>query len=518
MANKTVCMLRIRKLIQLLDKDLSQRKISSELKMGRNILSGYICRIEQTGLSHQSLLELDDSALASLLTTARATPAADPRLSGLTPRLEGYVQELGRTGVTKKLLWEEYQQEVPNGYGYTQFKEHLNRHLKNHDYSYHHDYVPARQMQVDFAGDPLYLTDQRTGRVTACPVLVCSLPYSSYVFAVALHDSRQESFYYGLGRALDYFGGVTESVKSDNMRQWVKRADLYEPTFTEATLCWGIYYQTELLAGRVCKPRDKGHVESHVNIIYREVYAPMRNQTFYSLDALNSRILEQLEQLNHKKMQGHDYSRYERFTREEKPLLRALPPEPYVFKYSKKFTLNSTYHVQLVTDRHFYSVPYQYVGSQATMIYDYRNVEIYIGLERVAVHVRSYEQGYTTKEEHMPERHRAYKRSREYNAAYYLAKASGIGPCTREVIGRILDSKIFVQQSYRSCQGILSLAGKYPLKRIESACERARAASCVSYQMVRQILAKNLDTVPESKQTGPCLPEHENIRGASAWQ
>ena len=217
-------------------------------------------------------------------------------------------------------------------------------------------------------------------------------------------------------------------------------------------------------------------------------------------------------------MQGHDYSRYERFTREEKPLLRALPPEPYVFKYSKKFTLNSTYHVQLVTDRHFYSVPYQYVGSQATMIYDYRNVEIYIGLERVAVHVRSYEQGYTTKEEHMPERHRAYKRSREYNAAYYLAKASGIGPCTREVIGRILDSKIFVQQSYRSCQGILSLAGKYPLKRIESACERARAASCVSYQMVRQILAKNLDTVPESKQTGPCLPEHENIRGASAWQ
>jgi len=518
MANKTVCMLRIRKLIQLLDKDLSQRKISSELKMGRNILSGYISRIEQTALSYQSLLGMDDSTLASLLTAAAAELPADPRLSDLTPRMENYVHELNRTGVTKKLLWEEYQQEVPGGYGYTQFKEHLNRYLKNHDYSYHNHHAAARQTQVDFCGDPLCITNQRTGVINPCPVLVCTLPCTSYVFAIALHDSRQESFYYALGCALDYFGGVTESVKSDNMRQWVKRADRYEPTFTEATLGWGVYYQTELLASRVYKPRDKGHIESHVNIIYREVYAHMRNQTFYSLDALNSRILELLEQLNHKKMQGHDYSRYDRFIREEKPLLRVLPGEPYVFRYSKGFTVNSTYHVQLVTDRHFYSVPYQYIGAQATMIYDYRNVEIYIGLERVTVHVRSYEDGYTTKEEHMPERHRAYKRTKEYNAAYYLGKASGIGPCTKEVIGRILDSKIFVQQSYLSCQGILSLVRKYPVTRIESACERARTASGVTYQMIRQILVKNLDTIPQSEQAVSYLPEHENIRGASAWQ
>jgi hypothetical protein len=57
---------------------------------------------------------------------------------------------------------------------------------------------------------------------------------------------------------------VTESVKSDNMRQWVKRADRYEPTFTDATLCWGVYYQTELLASRIYKPRDKGNVKIFV--------------------------------------------------------------------------------------------------------------------------------------------------------------------------------------------------------------------------------------------------------------
>ncbi len=236
MANKTVCMLRIRKLIQLLDKDLSQRKISSELKMGRNILSGYISRIEQTALSYQSLLEMNDASLASLLTAAATELPADPRLSDLTPRMENYVHELSRTGVTKKLLWEEYQQEVPGGYGYTQFKEHLNRYLKNHDYSYHNHHAAARQTQVDFCGDQLCITNQRTGVINPCPVLVCTLPCTSYVFAIALHDSRQESFYYTLGCALDYFGGVTESVKSDNMRQWVKRADRYEPTFTEATL------------------------------------------------------------------------------------------------------------------------------------------------------------------------------------------------------------------------------------------------------------------------------------------
>lgn len=511
-------MLRTRKLIQLLEQGVSQRQISLQLRMGRNIVSAYAERIRESGKSYQILLSLDDSSLSALLSpTTPKVNIVDERFITLKPLLSDFAKELRRNGVTKLLLWEEYRQDYPDGYGYTQFKHYLNQYIKNKKYTYHHHHVPGQEMQVDFAGDPLYITNKRTGENTACPVLVCTLPYSGQTFAVALRDARQESFYYGLNKSLEYYGGVPESVKSDNMRQWVKRADRYEPTFNDATVQWAVHYQTNLVAARAGKPTDKGHVESHVNIIYQRVYARLRNEVFYSLAELNSRVLELLDEHNKKIMQGRTYSRHQCFNREEKHLLKPLPQDPFVFKYRKDFTVNSSYYVQISQDQHFYSVPHQYVGQKATLIYDYENVEIYVSLERVAYHRRSYVRGdYTTTDEHMPENHRAYKRSREYNAAYYLRQASRIGPYAKEAVQRILSSKIFIQQSYSSCMGIISLTRKYPVARVEAACSRACQSPAVSYTMIKNILEKKLDTVIEQDNELE-LPEHNNIRGASAY-
>ncbi len=518
MANKRVSMLRIRKLIQLTARGLSQRKISKEMRMGRNIVSMYLEQIKRTGQSCQSLLELDDAALAALLSSPPKQIPVDERFCSLEPLLPIYAKELKRTGVTKLLLWEEYRNDMPNGYGYTQFKKHLNRYIKSSKSSYHNEHHAGKEIQVDFAGDQLYITDKRTGDRKPCPVLVCTLPFSGKTFAIALRNARQEAFYYGLNSAVAYFGGITESVKSDNMRQWVKRANRYEPTFNDATLRWGLHYQTELTATRVAKPKDKAHVECHVNIVYQRVYARLRNEVFYSLEALNARILELLEEHNSKPMQGHPYSRNDRFLMEEKQTLRPLPRDPFLFKFRKEFTVNSTYHTQISPEQHFYSIPHQYIGYKAAIIYDYQNVEVYIGLDRVAFHPRSYARGgYTTNPDHMPEHHRAYRRTQEYNADYYLRKAAYIGLATKEAVTRILSSKIFVQQAYGSCAGVISLTRKYPADRIEAACSRAIGSPVVSYTMIKRILEKDLDTVGKNPVSVPCLPEHDNIRGPSAY-
>lgn len=518
MANKMVSMLRIRKLIQLSARGLSQRKISEELKMGRNVVSLYLEQIRQSKQSYQSLLELDDASLSALLSQPPKETPVDERLTKLVPLLPDYVKELKRTGVTKLLLWEEYRECDSGGYGYTQFKKHLNRYINNHKYSFHNEHEAGREMQVDFAGDLLYITDKRTGERTGCPVLVCSLPFSGQTFAIALRDAKQEAFYYGLNRSLAYFGGVTESVKSDNMRQWVKRSNRYEPSFNDATTQWSVHYQTELVATRVARPKDKAHVECHVNIVYQRIYARLRNEVFFTLDALNSRILELLAEHNHKQMQGRDYSRNDRFCAEEKHLLRPLPQEEFLFKFRKDFTVNSTYHTQIACDQHFYSIPSQYVGFKAILIYDYQNVEIYVGMQRVAFHHRNYTRGgYTTTPEHMPEHHRAYKRSREYNADYFLRKASLIGPSAQEIVARVLSSKIFVQQAYGSCAGIISLVRKYPVNRVEAACKRAKESPVVTYTMIKKILEKNLDTIHELDESMINLPDHDNIRGPSSY-
>ena len=42
------------------------------------------------------------------------------------------------------------------------------------------------------------------------------------------------NFFGSISDAFSYFGGTTRIAKSDNMQQWVKKYDRYEPTFNGA--------------------------------------------------------------------------------------------------------------------------------------------------------------------------------------------------------------------------------------------------------------------------------------------
>jgi len=168
---------------------------------------------------------------------------------------------------------------------------------------------------------------------------------------------------------------------------------------------------------------------------------------------------------------------------------------------------------------HQYSVPYIHVGKEVKITYDCLEVEIYHGLERIALHRRNVSRnGYTTKEEHMPERHRAYKQTKGWNADYFLREASGIGVNTQSVIQRLLERKRFPEQTYNACLGVFSLGKKYGNDRLEAACRRAMMAPTTTYQLIRNILQNNqdkLDLFPDEDFT---LPEHENLRGKDAYQ
>ena len=80
-------------------------------------------------------------------------------------------------------------------------------------------------MQIDFAGYTLWLTDPKTGELTKVVGLG---------FAKAMYNVSMENFFGGISDAFSYFGGTTRIAKSDNMQQWVKKYDRYEPTFNDA--------------------------------------------------------------------------------------------------------------------------------------------------------------------------------------------------------------------------------------------------------------------------------------------
>ena len=106
--------------------------------------------------------------------------------------------------------------------------------------------------------------------------------------------------------------------------------------------------------------------------------------------------------------------------------MRPLPPKPFLLKYTKEITINSTYHFR-VDRNHFYSVSYQHIDRKAKVIYDAETVEVWIELDRIAEHDRKRSDGYSTVGARKPEKHMAYRRSKEVDAAYLQSEASLIG-------------------------------------------------------------------------------------------
>jgi transposase len=518
MANKVKGMLQIRRVLQLLEENRSKRFISRELGISRNTVDCYEQRVKVSGLTLTQLLLLKDGELAQFIYNSGTTQAANSRQTDFNSQLDHYLKELNRTGVTRLLLWQEYIMIYPDGYAYTQFCQRLKQGKNLRGVVMHLEHSAGEKMEVDFAGKKLSYIDPVGKIKMECPVLICVLPYSGLTYVEALSNATQENVYNSLSRAFRYFEGVTQSVLSDNMRQYVIKSNRYEPAFNELAEQWSVHYNTTLTATRVVKPRDKATVEKHVHISYLRIFAPLRNMVFNSLDALNIGIMDCLEKHNNTPMQHTKVSRRERFFTQEKSTLKPLPGSDFIVRYRVKAKVQRNYHVILGEDMHQYSVPYIYVGKEVQIVYDHHEVEVFLDMQRIALHTRTTRRnGYSTKEEHMPEKHLRYKQTKGWDGDYFLAQAVKVGINTQSIIARLLAKNQFPAQTYNSCLGIFSLGKKYGNDRLESACRLAMTVPSTNYQMVSNILKNNRDKEEISEPT-LSFPTHENIRGKEKYQ
>lgn len=520
MANKTITMLKLKRIFQLKSQSVSTRSIAARLGLARKTVGSYLQQAEQMGFSYAQLQKMNEAELCALFFD-NSTTAQDhsSRYLDFTSRLPYFQSELYKPKVTRMILWEEYKRDNEDGYSYSQFCEHLSRFLMKTNAVMHFEQKPGEFLEFDFAGDKLQYVDPDTGVCTDCSVLVCVLPFSGYTYTEALLNQTREELMHGLNNCLEYIGGIPKNITGDNLTPWVKKANRYEPSFTEYAQQWSSYYQTNLTAARVRKPKDKASVESHVNVIYKRIYAAIRNETPRSLNELNQLILKHLELLNTRARQQHQYTRKEMFLQYEQSTLAPLTQSPFVVKHTVKAKVQKNYHVMLGQDKSFYSVPYQYIGATVNIIYDKRNVEVYHQNQRIATHSRIYRQhGYATIAEHMPPKHQFYQETRGWEAEDFLKKASYIGPFTTKAIEIILTHKYFIEQNYNSCLGLLRFADKYGEQRLENACNRAIAGPKVTYSVVKKILENNLDKAEFQQQFDFSLPLHENLRGHETYQ
>ena len=78
------------------------------------------------------------------------------------------------------------------------------------------------------------------------------------------------------------------------MKQFVSRNQRYEYRFQELADQWAVYYNTNLVATRPRKPKDKPSVENSVYLSYLRIYSRIRNEEFHSVFEINKRIRELL--------------------------------------------------------------------------------------------------------------------------------------------------------------------------------------------------------------------------------
>jgi len=491
----------------------SHREVATSLGVSVGVVSGTLTRARKAGLDWATVAGLPEVELEAKLYPATRGPAPGRPL----PDFAWLHTERQRPGVTLELLHVEYLEQHPDGYRYSQFCEYYRRWCQKKRLSMRQVHRAGEKLFVDYSGKKPVIVDRRTGAVEEVELFVAVLGASSYTYAEATRSQKSADWIASHTRALEYFQGVPELVVPDQLKSGVTRACRYEPGLQRTYAEWAEHYGTVVLPARPRKPRDKAKVEVAVQVAQRWILARLRDETFFSLAALNVRIRELLEALNGRVMRTFGQSRRERFEQLDRPVLRPLPAARFAWAEWKAARVNIDYHVEY--DRHYYSVPFALAHESVELRATAATVEIFHRGQRVASHARGHRPGqHTTAAGHMPKSHQKHL---EWTPSRLLRWAQTVGPKTAELVAAILADRPHPEQGYRSCLGILRLAKRYGRERLEGACARAGAVRARSYRHVESILKNGLDRVPwdepSSKEPSPRAP-HENVRGPGYYR
>lgn len=311
--------------------------------------------MERNGWKAETLLQLDDPVLERMF-HAGSPAYTDERMKEFLRLLPYFREQLTnrKLHVTRQLLYEEYRKTHPDGYGRSQFFDHLKQNLvaqKDVTTVLSMTYKPGEKLMVDFAGDKLPYTDPETGEAARAEVFVACMPYSDYIFACCVPSQRTEDFLFALRLCLEHLGGVPPIVVPDNLKAAVITPDRHEPDLNKALQDMGNHYGFTVLPCDPGEPTQKALVEDAVRITYNRIAARLRGRDIVGLLALNKAVEEQNVMLNQTRMQKRPYTREERFHAMEKPQLKPLPEQVYEMRYYADLKVQNNCFVELRHDK-----------------------------------------------------------------------------------------------------------------------------------------------------------------------
>jgi len=386
MRNTRLTMRKIREILRLKhEQNLSNREIAQSVGISPSTVSQYVTRAKYIDLTWPLPNDLDEETLYKRLFPP---PPLSPEIEREMPDVAQIHQELKRhKGVSLQLLWHEYREHYPNGYGYSQFCLYYRNFVSTLNPTMRLTHRAGENFFVDYAGVTVPWIDKLTGEIHQAEIFVGVLGASSYTFVEATDSQSLRDWIGSHQRAFEFFGGVTQAVVPDNLKSGVSKAHIYDPDTNPTYQDMAIYYGVAILPARARKPRDKAKAEVAVQIVERWILARLRHQSFFTLAALNLAIKELLVDLNNRDFKKLPGTRKSQFDMIDKPALKPLPTSAYQYVEIKAARVHIDYHIEY--DKHYYSVPHHLVKEQVEVQTSSTLISVYAYGQRVSSHPRS---------------------------------------------------------------------------------------------------------------------------------
>lgn len=515
MANKTISMSKLKQIIKLYCQNMGKKEIAKRVGVSKNTVKAYVEIFKSLKTTWSELSELSDHEFDKRFRSERSIdpPEKLKILYAYFPQAEN---KLRQRGMTISLLWEEYFKQHPEGYRITQFYNHFKAYRRRVSPSMHMDHKAGDKMYVDFTGVKLNIVDEQTAEIKPMEVFVAVLGASQYTYVEAVESQTVEDFIGCCENALHFFGGSPSAIVPDNLKSAVIKSSKYEPTINGNFERFADHYSMSVLPARAYKPKDKSLVEGAVKIIYTRIFTRLTSDHYTSVELLNQAIIPFLNDHNHRAFKGRSYSRNQQFIEMEKPALQQLPENRFEMRKQLDLTVMKNGHVQLSYDKHYYSVPFSFIGKKVRLLYSKSFVEVYYKYELIASHRRiKSPHNYTTDPAHMASQHQFVS---DWCPDYFLKQAREISADVELYISQVLLKKSHPEQAYKSCHGILNYAKRVGKDRLIRACQRAHSYGLYHYQIIENILQRGLDQSEDDSQPELKFTAHENIRGENYYQ
>lgn len=457
---------------------LSHRDIARHLALSRRTVDRYRHLLRERGHTWEQLRNVRGKALNQLFNREGR------RTKKVRPDFPAIDEEMRQPGATLLAVWEDYRAANPaETLAYAQYAALYRRHAQRQDLVMRQAHPPGRSVMVDYSGKRPHYTDRATGTKVPVELFVSVLGSGHYIFACCSATQTVPDWIEAHNRMLAFYGAVPAVVVPDNLRSAVSKSGV-EPVLQRAYADWARHHGMAVLPARPGHPRDKGAVEGAVLVVQRFMLRALARQTFFSLAEVDAAVVGMLTALNHRPFQKRAGCRRSAFETVERPAMRPLPAERFVYSHwTARQVVPRDYHVGVLG--HFYSVPHALVGLAVEARVLPTHIEVFHDSECVARHPRgAVKGGHTIERAHQPEAHRA---EADRTPEGLLAWAQGVGPHTYQLACRQFDQKVPLQ-GLPACVALRNLGKDRTPADLEAAAGRALGLGLANPTGLRRML------------------------------